>query len=132
LSIPSCIEFIEPILRFLVRTPEGTKARDAHEEAAIVLGLSEADRRERLPSGVQPIYKNRAGWAHDRLKRAGLSSSPRHGFWKLTEKGIAYAADHPAPLRADYSAHVNAVAIIPLWVEVRRRGNREVSPRIRL
>ena len=44
------------------------------------------------------MYKNRAGWAHDRLKRAGLSSSPRHGFWKLTEAGFVYAASHSAPL----------------------------------
>jgi restriction system protein len=51
-----------------------------------------------LPSKTQPVYKNRAGWAHDRLKRAGLSTSPRRGFWKLTEEGIAYAKSHPQPL----------------------------------
>jgi restriction system protein len=38
-----------------------------------------------LPSGAQLIYKNRAGWAHDRLKRAGLSSSSRRGSWKITK-----------------------------------------------
>ena len=43
------------------------------------------------------MYKNRAGWAHDRLKRAGLSSTPKHGFWKLTEEGIAFSAENAAP-----------------------------------
>ena len=38
-------------------------------------------------SGAQPIYRNRAGWAHDRLKRAGLSSSPRRGSWQITQAG---------------------------------------------
>lgn len=40
------------------------------------------------------IYKNRIGWAHDRLKRAELSGTPRRGLWKLTEKGIAFASSH--------------------------------------
>ena len=34
------------------------------------LGLSDADKVELLPSGQQPAFKNRNGWAHDRLKRA--------------------------------------------------------------
>ena len=73
-------------------------AREAHEAAAEALGVSNEDRQELLPSGVQPIYKNRAGWAHDRLKRAGLSSSPRRGFWQLTDQGKAFASQHAAPL----------------------------------
>ena len=57
-------------------------ARDAHEDAARALLLKDGDRQEVLPSGTQPAYKNRAGWANDRLKRAGLSSSRRRGFWQ--------------------------------------------------
>ena len=41
------------------------------------------------------MYKNRAGWAHDRLKRAGLSSSPRRGVWKVTPEGVTFAQQHP-------------------------------------
>lgn len=51
-----------------------------------------------LPSGAQPIYKNRAGWAHDRLKRAGLSSSPKRGFWKATAEGLDFASRNAEPL----------------------------------
>ncbi|MGX5732111.1 restriction endonuclease [Pseudoxanthomonas beigongshangi] len=101
MAVPTYDKFIEPILRFLANHPEGSPAKEAHEAAANALGISEQDRHELLPSGVQPIYKNRAGWAHDRLKRAGLSASPRHGFWKLTEQGRTFAARHPAPLNAD-------------------------------
>jgi restriction system protein len=75
-------------------------ARDAHEAAALALSLSEAQRQELIASG-QATYKNRAGWAHDRLKRAGLSSSAKRGYWKLTDAGMAYAAQHPAPLPAE-------------------------------
>ena len=48
-----------------------------------------------LPSGIQPLFHNRIGWAHDRLKRAGLSESPRRGVWQLTEASQKFAAEHP-------------------------------------
>lgn len=108
MSVPTYDKFIEPILRFLAAHPEGSSARNAHEAAADALQISSDDRGQLLPSGTQPIYKNRAGWAHDRLKRAGLSSSPRRGFWKLTEQGIAFALQRPAPLSA---AEVERLAI---------------------
>jgi restriction system protein len=72
-------------------------AKDAHEQAALALGLSEEDKQQLLPSGSQPMYKNRAGWAHDRLKRAGLSESTRRGFWSITPEGIALVAQNPGP-----------------------------------
>jgi restriction system protein len=98
MSVPTYDRFIEPILRFLLLHPDGVQAKEAHEAAAAALGLAEADRQELVPSGTQPVYKNRAGWAHDRLKRAGLSASPRRGFWKPTSKGIAFIAARPEPL----------------------------------
>lgn len=72
-------QFIEPILRFLAAHPEGAAASEAHEAAAMTLGLSEAQRQETIASG-QATYKNRSGWAHDRLKRAGYSSSAKRGY----------------------------------------------------
>lgn len=100
MAVPTYDTFIEPILRYLAARPSGALARDAHEAAAQALQVSEADRQELLPSGTQPIYKNRAGWAHDRLKRAGLSTSPRRGYWQLTEQGLAFAAAHATSLSA--------------------------------
>ncbi len=98
MAVPTYDQFIEPILRCLATRPEGAPAREVHDAAATELGLTEADRAERLPSGVQHVFKNRAGWAHDRLKRAGLSTSTRRGYWQLTESGRAFALEHQAPL----------------------------------
>ena len=95
MSVPTYDQFIEPILRLLVAHPEGMTARAAHDGAADALALTNADREVLLPSGSQPMYKNRAGWAHDRLKRAGLSSSPRRGVWKVTPEGVTFAQQHP-------------------------------------
>lgn len=97
-TVPTYDQFIEPILRCLVQHPDGAPAKSVHEAAAAALGLTVEDRLQMLASGRQLVYKNRAGWAHDRLKRAGLSSSPRRGIWKLTSEGHAFAATHPAPL----------------------------------
>jgi restriction system protein len=101
MSVPTYDQFIEPLLRLLVANPDGLSAKVAHDQAANALGLTVSDRELLLPSGTQPMYKNRAGWAHDRLKRAGLSSSPRRGFWKVTADGIAFAKEHAAPFSAD-------------------------------
>lgn len=95
MPVPTYDKFIEPLLRFLATQPDGALARVAHEQAAAMLGLTEEEKQELLPSGTQPIYKNRAGWAHDRLKRAGLSSSPRRGYWKITAAGSDFVKANP-------------------------------------
>jgi restriction system protein len=101
MPVPTYDYFIEPVMRYLAGHPQGALARDVHDAAAEALHLSDADRAELLPSGAQSVYKNRAGWAHDRLKRAGFSISPQRGYWQLTEQGRAFASAHPAPLSAE-------------------------------
>lgn len=105
MSVPTYDQFIEPILRFLAAHPEGATAGEAHEAAAQALGLNEMQRQETTTSG-QATYKNRAGWAHDRLKRAGFSSSAKHGYWKLTDDGLAFAHANPAPLSPEQVKHL--------------------------
>lgn len=97
MSVPTYDKFIEPVLRFLALNPDGVRARDAHEAAADALGLDEEARQMTVPTG-QPLYNNRAGWAHDRLKRAGLSSSPKRGVWQLTPEGRKFAESNSVPL----------------------------------
>ncbi|HEY4531094.1 MAG TPA: restriction endonuclease [Luteimonas sp.] len=99
MAVPTYDRFIEPILRFLATRPDGVPAREAHEAAADILLLTETDRELALPTG-QATYKNRAGWAHDRLKRAGYSASPKHGIWCLTDAGRKFEAENPGPLSA--------------------------------
>jgi len=101
MAVPTYDRFIEPLLRYLGAHASGALARDVHDAAATALGLTDTDRQETLPSGVQLTYKNRAGWAHDRLKRVGLSRSTRRGFWQLTSEGFAFIAQHPNPLSSE-------------------------------
>ncbi len=101
MPVPTYDQFIEPVLRYLAEHPDGAPARDVHDAAAASLHLNDADRAEVLPSGTQRVYKNRVGWAHDRLKRAGFSSSLRRGYWQLTDQGRAFASSNAAPLTPD-------------------------------
>lgn len=105
MAVPTYDKFIEPVLRFLKHYPEGIPAKDVHEGAADILGLDEKQRSELVASG-QLVYKNRAGWAHDRLKRAGLSQSLSRGKWCLTEAGLAWIENNPFPLSKEQVNHL--------------------------
>lgn len=105
MSVPTYDKFIEPLLRFLATRPEGTTAREAQEAAADRLNLDESQRAEVIASG-QLTYKNRAGWAHDRLKRAGLSQSLSRGKWCLTPEGLNWVHAHPQPLTREDVTHL--------------------------
>jgi len=106
MTIPTYDQFIEPVLRFLAENPNGSPAKNAHDAAADALGLSDEDRLQMLGSGVQQVYKNRAGWAHDRLKRAGLSTSPKRGYWQLSAAGFEFAKGSPSPLPPEVTRRI--------------------------
>ncbi|MFS1540005.1 MAG: winged helix-turn-helix domain-containing protein [Candidatus Phlomobacter fragariae] len=93
MSVPTYDKFIEPILRVLQKFPHELPAKEVHEYAADMLELNDEQRSEFIASG-QLVYKNRAGWAHDRLKRVGLSQSLSHGKWCLTNKCFQRAEQH--------------------------------------
>ncbi|WP_224556525.1 restriction endonuclease [Pectobacterium versatile] len=105
MTVPTYDKFIEPVLRFLATKPEGVPARDAHEAAADMLGLDDNQRAVMIASG-QLVYKNRTGWAHDRLKRAGLSQSLSRGKWCLTTEGLHWIQAHPQPLTEEQVNHL--------------------------
>ncbi|HNU10732.1 MAG TPA: restriction endonuclease [Rubrivivax sp.] len=106
MAIPTYDRFIEPLLRLLASCPDGLPAREAHAVLADRFELSDADRQELLPSGAQAIYKNRIGWAHDRLKRAGFSVSPKRGLWQITPQGQAFVETHPEPFEDAMTAQL--------------------------
>lgn len=105
MAVPTYDKFIEPVLRFLAGKPDGVLARDVHEAAADALNLDDNQRAEVIASG-QLVYKNRAGWAHDRLKRSGLSQSLSRGKWCLTPEGVNWVNAHTQPLTEEEVNHL--------------------------
>ena len=100
MTIPPFDQFIDPLLRLLVQRPDGIAARDAIDAVADAVGIATDERVLLTPSGSDTVYANRIRWAHDRLKRAALSTSVRRGVWRATDAGLALAADHPDALPA--------------------------------
>ena len=95
MAIPTYDQFIEPLLRFLSSKPQGVSTSEVYAALADAVGLTDDEREQLLPSRRQPVYQNRIGWAHDRLKRAGMSQSRERGTWQLTDAGRTFLASHP-------------------------------------
>jgi len=49
--------------------------------------LSNRDLEEILPSGRQSKFSNRVAWAKSYLQQAGLISSPRRGYFQISDRG---------------------------------------------
>lgn len=123
ISLPTYDQFIEPILRVLQQYPEGLRAAEVHDAAADYLQLTQEQRSELLSSG-QAVYKNRCGWAHDRLKRAGLSFSPRRGLWQLTNEGAVYASKHSSAIA---EAEIQRIASSNLDAPIASKSSKMVA-----
>jgi len=69
--------------------------RDAIETMAEQFGITEAERKELLPSGRKPRLHDRVGWAVTYLKKAGLLEAPRRGIFRITERGRHVLSNAP-------------------------------------
>ena len=110
MPIPTYDQFIDPLLRYLAAHPEGARTGEIQEALADEMGFSEEERQELLPSGAQAVYKNRIGWAHDRLKRWGLSESPKRGVWRLTPTGVEFVQKTPFPPAPEHLIQITTVS----------------------
>lgn len=76
--------------------------RDIVKRLAEEFALTEEERRELLPSGRQPTFNNRVGWARTYLTKAGLLDAPKRGHFQITERGIATLAEKPAAINIQF------------------------------
>lgn len=86
MSIPDYQTLMLPLLKFLGHGEERS-VREAIEALAAEFGLTAEERQRLVPSGQQPLFENRVGWARTYLKKAGLLEAPRRGFLRITERG---------------------------------------------
>ncbi len=94
MAIPDYQSCMLPLLRFA----EDRKEHQIGEAAEALAGhfrLTDADLNELLPSGRQPVFINRLGWARTYLKKAELLSGPRRGYFQITERGLSVLRENP-------------------------------------
>lgn len=94
MPIPDYQSLMLPLLRFAADGRE-RRFREAIEALAVEFSLSDEERAELLPSGSQPVFDNRVGWAKTYLKQAGLVASAKRGLFHITEPGVALLAKNP-------------------------------------
>jgi hypothetical protein len=97
MEVPPYKLFIQPLLRYLAQQESPVTAGEAYEAAARELGLTDDARVALLASGGL-VYRNRASWGLNWLKRAGLAEAPTPGSWRLTPSGRKVAAAERMPL----------------------------------
>jgi restriction system protein len=85
-NIPDFQSIMLPLLKFLSDENEHILS-NVLVSLAKEFNLSEEDLRVRVPSGQQPLFKNRLAWSVSYLKNAGLVSSSRRGVYQITKTG---------------------------------------------
>ena len=123
MAIPDYQTIMLPLLRFLGDGVEHAK-REAVESLAEKFKLTEEQRKELLPSGKQPLFGNRVGWARTYLKKAGLIASTRHGYFIITKRGREVLSQNPSKI------DVKFLEQFPEFIEFReRRKDKEKKPK---
>jgi restriction system protein len=92
--IPKYDEITLPFLNTLADGKEYSM-RELMESLAEYFKLDETQRRELLPSGKEPLFDNRLGWARTYLKKALLIESPIKGKYKITSRGMEALKSQP-------------------------------------
>jgi restriction system protein len=101
MAIPDYQTLMLPLLKFVADGKEH-HVREAVAALAKEFSLTEDELKERLPSGVDAVFRNRIGWAGTYLKKAGLLEYPKRGFIKITERGETALAQKPPKINVAY------------------------------
>ena len=94
MPVPDFQSVMLPLLQLAADGQERT-LRETVESLALAFQLSEADREGLLPSGRQPTFDNRVGWARTYLKKAGLLESVGRARLRITDRGLTCLRARP-------------------------------------
>lgn len=99
--IPKYEEIMLPFLKYLADGKEHGLS-ETHDALATQFKLTDEELRELLPSGRQPVFRNRVGWARTYLKKAGLLTSPRRAHFKISDRGITLLKEKPTEITSKF------------------------------
>jgi restriction system protein len=94
-TIPDFQTLMLPLLDI---TSDGKLHRhsDVSDALATQFNLTDAEKKELLPSGRQARFDNRVAWARAYLKKAGLVENTGRGIFRITDQGQQLLKSHPA------------------------------------
>lgn len=101
MAIPDFQSMMLPLLRFAGDGMAHTMS-EVRDHLAGVLGLSDAERAEMLPSGTQRTFDNRVYWASAYLRHAQLLERPARAQIRITERGKQVLGAPPEAINVAY------------------------------
>jgi len=101
MPIPDYETLMLPLLKYAGDEKEHS-LHDAIQHLSKLFGLSEAEKRELLPSGKQALMYNRVGWARTYLKNAGVLEATRRGYFRITDRGLQVLKDNLSQINTKY------------------------------
>ena len=99
--IPKYEKIMLPFLKYIADGKEHSLSK-THDSLAKQFGLTDGELTELLPSGRQPIFRNRVGWARTYLKKAGLLTSPKRAHFQISDKGIELLNENPKEITSKF------------------------------
>ena len=101
MAVPDYQSIMLPLLKIAGDGNEHSK-NEVIERLAQQFGLSEIERNELLPSGVQRKFDNRVSWARTYMQKALLLSSPGRSKFRITERGMKVLKDNPPQINVKF------------------------------
>lgn len=115
MPIPDYQSLMLSLLKFAGERKGEITTGDAVETLAKEFRLSDEDLKEMLPSGIQSTFFNRVSWASTYMKKAGLLSATKIGYYQITPRGIELLNKNPK------SIDVKLLKQYPEFVEFHNR-----------
>ncbi len=94
MTIPDFQTLMLPLLK-LLEDGEEHDLSELNERLGRQFRLASEERRQLLPSGRQPVFANRIGWARTYLKKAGLLEITGTAKVRVTQIGLDTLGDPP-------------------------------------
>ena len=114
MPIPDYQTLMLPLLRCFADGKEHS-FQDVVNTLAREFSLTEEELRELLPSGKQPVFYSRAGWAKTYLVKARLIDKVRRSHYVITRRGREVLNENPSEIKNEFLAQ------FPEFAEFRRR-----------
>jgi restriction system protein len=121
MAIPDYQSCMLPLLRF-VSDGQEHQLKDAAQSLAGEFQLTPEELSEFLPSGQQPVFINRIGWARTYMKKAGLLRNTRRGYFQITDRGLTVVREKPAEVNVKYLER------FPEFLEFRTGARKDAAP----
>lgn len=86
MAVPDFQSIMYPFLS-TIQDGQTYSLNDVVEKLSKYFKLSQEDLREKIPSGKQPLFRNRVGWARNYLNKAGLVNTSTRAHYQITELG---------------------------------------------